>query len=140
MRPRVLGIDARRELAERLVQGRVARAIGVTHPGEVVAHVAPVGEHPGVLARELGKRRDDRQSEFFDKLYIGVLERTDHFATELHYSPVGEGRLLNPSARTVARLEDDHVRAVIHQIARGAQARQPGARDNHVASHGGILS
>jgi hypothetical protein len=68
------------------------------------------------------------------------LERTDHLATELHDPPVGERRLLHPSARPVARLEDHHVRAVIHQIARGAQARQAGARDNHVAFHGGILS
>ena len=88
----------------------------------------------------MGKRRHDRQSEFFGKLYIGVLERTDHFATQLHDPPVGERRLLHPSARSVARLEHHDVRAVIHQIARGAQAREARARDNDVASHGGILS
>ncbi len=68
------------------------------------------------------------------------MERTDHLATELHDAPVGERRLLHPAARPVARLEHDHVRALIHQIARGAQARKAGARDNHVAFHGGILS
>ena len=68
------------------------------------------------------------------------MERTDHLATELHDAPVGECRLLHPAARPVARLEHDHVRALIHQITRGAQPRKAGARDNHVAFHGGILS
>jgi hypothetical protein len=80
------------------------------------------------------------QSELLDKLYVGAMERTDHLSAELHDAPVGERRLLHTSAGAVARLEHDHVCAVVHQIARGAQARQAGARDNDVAFHGGILS
>jgi hypothetical protein len=83
---------------------------------------------------------DDGQSELLDKLYVGVMERTDHLSAELHDAPVGKRRLLHASAGAVARLEDDHVRALVHQIARGAQAGQPGARDNDVAFHGGILT
>jgi hypothetical protein len=53
------------------------------------------------------------------------MERTDHLSAELHDAPVGERRLLHASAGPVAR---------------GAQARQAGARANDVALPGGILS
>jgi hypothetical protein len=68
------------------------------------------------------------------------MERTDHLSAELHDAPVGEHRLLHSSAGAVARLEDDHVRALVHQVASGAQAGQAGARDYHVAFRGSILS
>jgi hypothetical protein len=68
------------------------------------------------------------------------MERTDHLSAELHDPAVRQRRLLDASTRAVACLEHDHVRALVHQIARGAQARQAGARDDHVAFHGGIVS
>ena len=62
--------------------------------------------------------------------YVGAMERTDHLSAELHDPAVGQRRLLHAPAGAVARLEDDHVRALVHQIARGAQAGQACARDN----------
>ena len=75
-----------------------------------------------------------------DKPQVRLVKRTDHLAAELHDAAVGERRLLHAAARPVARLEHDHVRARLHQIACGAQAREAGAHHNHVAFHGGILS
>jgi hypothetical protein len=68
------------------------------------------------------------------------MERTDHLSTELHDTAVGQRRLLDAPAGAVARLEDHHVGALVHQVAGGAQPGQSCARDHHVASHGGILS
>ena len=68
------------------------------------------------------------------------MKGTDHLAPELHDPAVGQRRLLHATTRAVARFEDDHVRPSGHQIARGAEAGQPGANHNHVRFHGGILS
>jgi hypothetical protein len=68
------------------------------------------------------------------------VKRADHLAAELNDAAVRQRRLLHSAAGPVARLEHDHVRAAVHQIACGAEAREPRADHDHVRIHGGILS
>jgi hypothetical protein len=140
VRPRVVGVDGPRERAELVRKRCEARAIGTVHPWEAVADMAAVGEHPGVLTRELGKGRDDREAELLGETQVRLVKRAHHLAAELHDASIGQGRLLDAAAGAVPRLQHQDVRARVHQIACGAQAGQSGAHDNHVAFHGGILS
>ena len=68
------------------------------------------------------------------------MKRPDHLAAELDDPAVGQRRLLHAAAGPVARLEHDDVRAAVHQIASGAEARQARAHHHHVGFHGRILS
>jgi hypothetical protein len=68
------------------------------------------------------------------------VKRADHLAAELDDAAVGQRGLLHATTRPVARLEDDDVRAGIHQIASGAEASEARAHNHHVGFHGGILS
>jgi hypothetical protein len=140
VRPRVVRVDALRQRAELVRQRCKARPVGVAHPGEVVAHVAPVREHPGVLTGQLGKGRHDGEPELLRETEVRLVEGTDHLAAELNDAAVGQGGLLHAAAGPVAGLDDEHVRARIHKIACCAEAGEPGAHDHNVAFTRGILS
>jgi hypothetical protein len=139
VRPGVIRVDGPGERAELVRQGCEARAVGVAHPREAVADVASVGEHPGVLTRQLGKGRDDREAELLGESEVRLVKRADHLAAELHDAAVGQRRLLDAPAGAVARLHHEHVRAGL-QITCRAEACEPGAHHHHVGFHGGILS
>jgi hypothetical protein len=102
--------------------------------------VASVGEHPGVLAGQLGKGRHDGEPELLRETEVRLVKGTDYLAAQLDHAAVRERGLLHAPAGPVARLEHDDVRAGLHQIACGAESREPGAHDHDVGFHGGILS
>ncbi len=64
------------------------------------------------------------------------MERAHDLAAELDHAPVVEHRLLDATARPVARLEHLDVGARGDQVARGGQAGQPRAEHEHVAHQG----
>ena len=89
---------------------------------------------------QLGKGGHDGEAELLRETEIRLVKGTDHLAAELDDAAVRQRRLLHAAAGPVAGLQHEHVRAAVHQIACGAEAGQPGAHDNDVGFHGGILS
>jgi hypothetical protein len=63
------------------------------------------------------------------------VERADHLAAELHQAAVGERRLLDPTARPVARLEHEHVGTAAGELAGSGEPRQAGAQHHDVVAH-----
>jgi hypothetical protein len=102
--------------------------------------VAAVGEHPGVLAGQLGKGGHDCEPELVGETEVRLVKRPDHLAAQLDDAAVGERRLLDTAAGPVAGLDHDDIRAALHQIACGAESREPRAHYHHVRFHGMILS
>ena len=58
----------------------------------------------------------------------------DELAPELHGASVVDRDLLHPASDPVARLEQEHVRATVREVARGGEPREPGADDDHIRS------
>ena len=58
----------------------------------------------------------------------------DHLAAELHGAAVVDRDLLDATADPFARLEHEHVRAAVREIARGGEPGQAGPDDDDVAS------
>ena len=58
----------------------------------------------------------------------------DDLAAELHQPAVRQLGLLDAAAGAVARLEHDHVGAGRGEVARGRQAREPGAQHGDVVA------
>jgi hypothetical protein len=102
--------------------------------------VTPVGEHPGIFTRQLGKGRHDGQAQLLGKTQVRLVKRADHLAAELDDAAVGQCGLLDAPTRAVARFEHQHVGARLHQVACRTEAREPGAHHHNVIFHGGILS
>jgi hypothetical protein len=140
MRPRIVRVHRPRQRAELVRHRCEARAVGVVHPGEIGADVTSVRKHPGVLTGQLGKGGHDGESELIGKAEVRLVKRADHLAAELDDPAVGQRGLLHAATRPVACLEDDDVRAGIHQIASCAEAREASAHNHHVRFHGRILS
>ena len=63
----------------------------------------------------------------------------DHLAAELHRAGAVDGNLLDTPSDPVARLEQEHVGATQHEIARGGEPGQPCA-DDHDVRHAGTAS
>ncbi len=59
----------------------------------------------------------------------------DDLAAELHRPAVLEQGLLDAAPGTVARLEDEHVGAGVHQVPPSRQTREAGPHHDHV-THG----
>ena len=100
-----------------------------------LAHVAPVGQHPRLLPRQIWEGRHQGETKLLDEAVVGPLVRPDHLPAELHEAPVGQRRLLNPPARPVARLEHHHVRSARGQVPGGGEPGQAAAQHDHVVLH-----
>ena len=129
VRPRVVGVDGRRQRAEPLLGGVERRALG---PREPVAEHAALGQHPGVLPGRGRERVDEREPELVDEPAVRRVPRADDLAAELQQPAVRQLGLLDAAAGAVARLEHDHVGAGRGEVARGRQAREPGAQHRDV--------
>jgi hypothetical protein len=140
VRPRVVGVHRAGERPELVRQRREACPVGVVYPREVVADVASVGEHPGVRAGQLGKGGHDGQAELISEPQVRLVKRPDHLAAQLDDAAIGERGLLHAPAGPVPCLQHDDVRAAIHKIPSGAEARQAGADHHDLGFHGRILS
>jgi hypothetical protein len=90
MRPGIVGVHRARQHRELLLDVLVAGSVGVRQPGYVVADHGVVGEHPGLLAGQVGERRHQRQPQLGHQAGVGRLEGTDHLSTELHQAAVRE--------------------------------------------------
>jgi hypothetical protein len=135
MGPGIVRIHGRGERRKLTVEAGIGLPLCIAHPRMVVSDNGAVGQHPGVLARQVGEGGNERQPELLDKLVVGALVGTDHLAAQLDQPSIRQGRLLDPAARAVARLEHDHVRPAGREIARRAQTRESAAEDQDVVPH-----
>ena len=64
-----------------------------------------------------------------------MVKLAHQLAADLHCTAVGENLLMHPAAGPLARLEAHDVSSAEHQVARGAEPRQPSADHDHVGRH-----
>ena len=101
---------------------------------------SPTSESPSFVApcrrqANCGVARLERQAELSYKLDIGAHPVRDELAAPLGLTNVGQQFLLHaaaPAAGPLAGLEHDDIRARPRQVARGRQAGEAGADDDHV--------
>jgi hypothetical protein len=108
MRPRVVGVDGRRQRAERRLEPVGGRALG---GGEPLAAAHALVQRRRPLARLVDVAAFDGQGELLRQPQVRPLERPRDLAAELHAAPVGQVDMLDAPADPVARLEDEHVGA-----------------------------
>ena len=135
VRPRVGRVDGAGERDERRLDPLRALRVSIREAGRDVALARTFGQPPGQLARLRDVGPHGRQPELAGERQVGRVEGADHLAAELQHAAVGQLELLDPAADAIARLEDLHVGTAGREIARGREARQPGAEDEDVGRH-----
>jgi hypothetical protein len=140
MRPRVVRIDGRDELAKRALDTLVVRPLLHRLEGKaVLGSMDAVHEVVGRGAGDRRVRRVERQAELLDEAEVGRVRVPDHLAAELNGAAVVHGHLLDPTSDPLARLEHEHVGAAVHEIACGSKPGQASA-DDHDVRHAGTVS
>ena len=84
-----------------------------------IADEAPLGEEVGLLAGIGDEGGLQGQPKLLHQPAVGGLVGAGELAAELHQAAVGEGRLEDPAAGAIARLEDDDVGSRRRQVAGG---------------------
>lgn len=114
----------------------IAVAVAVVEERKALADQAVrIGEYEGLLSRQRGEGRHDRELQLVDKPGIGGMEGRDDFPAELHQAPIAQLGLLHPSARASTRLEYHHVGARLRQPTRRGQPGESRSEHHHVMPH-----
>jgi hypothetical protein len=127
MRPRIIRVDGGRQCGELGLRLLVRGPVRVGQPRVPVADHGLPGQHPGLIAGQLRKRRHQGEPELGHQSGVPGVERADYLAAELNQSAVRQGGLLHPPADPVSRLHHQHIGAAADQVSGAGQAGQPGA-------------
>ena len=112
MRPRIVGVDGRDELAEEPLDALVVGALLRRREREAVLGAQhAVDEVVRRRARDGRVRRREREPELLDEPEVGRVRTPDELAAELNGPAFVDGDLLDAAADAVARLEHEDVRA-----------------------------
>jgi hypothetical protein len=135
MAPRVGRVDLPGERDERRLDAAHVGHVGVREAGRPLALPGLLREVPARQPRLDHVAGLGLQPQLLGEREVRGVERADQLAAALHDAAVVEHRMLDASARAVARLEHEHVGAGRGEVAGRAEPRQPRSEHQHVAAH-----
>jgi hypothetical protein len=137
---RILRVDARDHLRQRLLDVVMGGDVGRAEPRRPRADIERVGGLAGDLARLRHVGRHQGQTQLGDEVEVRDVAVADHLSAQLDRATVVQHHLLDPAANPVPSLEHRDRGATRLQVTGGAESGEPCAYDDDVgAGHAGLI-